>query len=32
MAEGQKPLLLSIFNLPAAEARRKLAVLIDPAH
>ncbi|MGN6207486.1 DUF2336 domain-containing protein [Asticcacaulis sp.] len=31
MTEGQKPLVLSIFSLTAAEARRRLAVLIDQA-
>lgn len=31
MTEGQKPLILSIFSLSAAEARRRLAVLIDQA-
>jgi hypothetical protein len=32
MADGHRPLVLSVFGLPAAEARRRLAVLIDQAH
>ena len=32
MTEGQKPLVLSIFGLTAADAHRRLAVLIDRAH
>ena len=32
MSEGQRPLVLSVFGLTAADARRKLAVLIDRAH
>lgn len=32
MSEGHRPLVLSVFGLPPAEARRRLAVLIDRAH
>jgi hypothetical protein len=32
MTDGHRPLVLSVFGLTAAEARRRLAVLIDRAH
>jgi hypothetical protein len=32
MTDGQRPLVLSVFGLAAADARRRLAVLIDQAH
>lgn|GEM_PF-1153772 len=32
MTDGQRPLVLSVFELTAAEARRRLAVLIDRVH
>ncbi|MFT4075880.1 MAG: DUF2336 domain-containing protein [Asticcacaulis sp.] len=32
MAESAQPLILSIFDLPAAEAQRRLATLINRAH
>lgn len=32
MAEGQRALILSVFNLTPAAARQKLAVLMNPAH
>lgn len=32
MAEGQRALILSVFNLSPAAARQKLAVLMNPAH
>ena len=32
MADGHRPLVLSVFGLTAADARRRLAVLIDQAH
>lgn len=32
MADGHRPLVLSVFGLTAVDARRRLAVLIDQAH
>ncbi|HTM81212.1 DUF2336 domain-containing protein [Asticcacaulis sp.] len=32
MTDGQRPLVLSVFGLTAADARRRLALLIDQAH